>query len=201
MSSFYAISRGVGTNSYDSYISSLIIGPLNSSKYPSAMPSHTKGTLNGTRPTPPQFFPMQQPIYSTQNTNRRQQYIRALALSKLAKAKQTELAKSSTPTMYYNQRTGIRRPVSTHVNYIAPTPASAQIEILKSNAIGKSALKIGVPIEEPLSTKNYTPSTTRASLRRARSGGSAAPKKKTSIYNQSTAATPYRLGSLPRATY
>jgi hypothetical protein len=75
-------------------------------------------------------------------------------------------------------------------------------DIKKSVAIGKSAYKVGLPVNAPISTKNYYPSGTRSALQRARSGGCSAPKKKGSIYNYSlTQAGINGYGSIPRQTY
>jgi hypothetical protein len=71
------------------------------------------------------------------------------------------------------------------MNYIAPIQSSMYLNVLKSNAVGKSAYKVGLPLAAPITTKNYYPSGVRSSLRRARSGGCTAPKKKGSIYNTS----------------
>ena len=59
------------------------------------------------------------------------------------------------------------------------------VNILKSNAIGQTAYKVNLPNAAPTGSKSYYPSGTRSSLRRARSGGCTAPKKKGSIYNTS----------------
>jgi hypothetical protein len=69
--------------------------------------------------------------------------------------------------------------------YIAPVASSMHIDKLKRNAVGKSSYKVGLPQAAPISTKNYYPSGTRTSLRRARSGGCVAPKKKGAIENTS----------------
>ena len=88
------------------------------------------------------------------------------------------------------------------MNYIAPTPSSMYTNTLKSNAVGKSAYKQGLPIEDPISSKCYYPSGTGTSLRRARSGGCVAPKKKGAIENTSLRnGSIYAWGSLPRQNY
>ena len=69
------------------------------------------------------------------------------------------------------------------MNYIVPPPSSMYTNTLKSKAIGKTVYKVGLPIEAPISTKCYYPSGTRTSLRRTRSGGCVAPKKKGAIEN------------------
>ena len=74
-------------------------------------------------------------------------------------------------------------------------------DIRKSVAVGKSAYKVGLPLDAPTSTKNYYPSGTRSALQRARSGGCSAPKKKGSIYNTSLRPALGSWGALPRQTY
>ena len=59
------------------------------------------------------------------------------------------------------------------------------VNILKSNAVGQTAYKVNLPNSAPTSTKNYYPSGTRSTIRRARSGGCVAPKKKGAIENYS----------------
>jgi hypothetical protein len=108
----------------------------------------------------------------------------------------------SPPTMYYSSSSNRQYSVSTHMNYIVPQPSSMYTNTLKSIAVGKSAYKVGLPIEAPISTKCYYPSGTRTSLRRARSGGCVAPKKKGAIENYSLRDGQIcAWGSLPRQNY
>ena len=76
-------------------------------------------------------------------------------------------------------------PVSSHTNYIPPVPSSLYVNVRKSNAVGQSAYKVNLPNAAPTGTKSYYPSGTRSTLRRARSGGCVAPKKKGAIQNTS----------------
>jgi hypothetical protein len=57
--------------------------------------------------------------------------------------------------------------------------------IAKSNAVGQSGYKVNLPNYAPISTKVYMPSSTRSTIRRMRSGGCTAPKKKGAIQNTS----------------
>jgi hypothetical protein len=135
------------------------------------------------------------------NTNARQHYIRT-AQSVKSLAEQRSRAILSTGNKFFNYSNGKYSNVSTHMNYIAPKDSSLHIQKLKSNAIGKSGLKVGLPANSPYTTKNYYPSGIRSSVRRARSGGCVAPAKKGSIYN--TSSTNGRIcgwGSLPRQNY
>ena len=166
------------------------------------MAYHSYGTLAGQRPTPPQFYPSQEPVYSDMNTNARRQYLRATAISNIEKMKQDILGKLSSPVTKVIGSSQRQVAVSSHVNYIEPKPSSMYTDIKKSIAVGKSAYKVGMPIASPISTKNYYPSGTRSALQRARSGGCSAPKKKGSIYNTSLTQPGINgYGSLPRQGY
>jgi hypothetical protein len=201
MSTPYGISTSIGSMSYDNYVNAPITGPLSTNQYPCAMPYHSYGTLSGIRPTPPQFFPSQAPPYAEENSNARHQYLRT-AVSLPALTRQTLLAKFSRPTSSYSFSTGKFTAVSTHMNYIVPPPSSMHTSVLKSIAVGKTAYKVGLPIEAPTSTKCYYPSGTRTSLRRARSGGCVAPKKKGAIENYSLRDGQIcAWGALPRQNY
>ena len=184
MTTPYAVSRNIGSVSYNNYVNAPITGPLSTNQYPGIIPYHSYGTLVGIRPTPPQFYPSQEPVYAEMNTNARQQYLRT-SISNQRLQQQIALAKVSPPMAYVINSSQRQVAVSTHTNYIPPVPSSLYVNTLKSNAVGQSAYKVNLPNAAPISTKNYMPSSTRTSLRRARSGGCTAPKKKGSIYNTS----------------
>ena len=193
----YAISRNIGSSTYNNYVSAPINGPLNTNNYPGVIPYHNNGVLHGQRPTPPQFYPSQEPIDSQMNSNSRAQYIRTESKQQSQPIIGGQTVK---PTFYTWSSSNRKIPVSTHVNYISPVDSSMYLNRKKSVAIGKSVYKIGLPSNAPISTKNYNVSSTNSALRRARSSGCTAPKKKGSIYN-----THYTkgqgLGSLPRQNY
>lgn len=202
MTTPYGISVNIGSQNYNGYVNAPVIGPLSTNQYPYSMPYHNYGTLIGQRPTPPQFYPSQEPINSQMNTNARAQYLRATDLSSKTKFQQDIIGKLSSPQVYVSYSTQRQIPISTHVNYIAPIPSSMYVNIKKSVAVGKSAYKVGLPLSAPITTKNYYPSGTRTALRRARSSGCTAPRKKGSIYNVSlTNGNTCVWGSLPRQTY
>jgi hypothetical protein len=184
MTTPYSVSTSIGSVSYNNYVNSPITGPLSTSQTPCQIPYHSYGILSGIRPTPPQFYSMQEPVYSDMNINARQQYLRTCVNQKI-QSQNTFLAKSSSPLGYSISSTGRQVPVSSHMNYIAPIPSSLYVNIRKSNAVGQSAYKVNLPSETPITTKNYYPSGVRSSLRRARSGGCTAPKKKGAIQNVS----------------
>ena len=202
MTTPYGISRSIGSQSFQGYVNAPIIGPLNSSQYPNAMPYHSYGTLTGQRPTPPQFYAGQEPVYAEMLVNARAQYLRATGLSSIQKAQQDILGKLSPPTKKVSYSSQRQFAVSSHVNYIAPIPGSMYTNIKKSITVGKSAYKVGLPLEAPIGTKSYDTSFRRSALRRARSGGCTAPKKKGSIYNYSlTQPGISGWGSIPRQNY
>ena len=201
MTTPYGITTSIGSQSYSGYLNTPITKPLSTNNYPFSMQYHSYGTLTGQRPTPPQFFPSQEPVNSDMSVNARAQYLRATDLSAKKKAIEDALGKLSTPVMFTSYSTQRQVPVSSHVNYIAPIASSMFTNIRKSVAVGKSAYKVGLPLDAPISTKNYYPSGTRSALQRARSGGSAAPKKKGSIYNTSLRPSLGSWGALPRQGY
>lgn len=184
MTTPYAVSRNIGSVSYNNYVNSVITGPLSTNQTPCQIPYHSYGILNGIRPTPPQFYSSQTPVSAEMNTNARHQYLRT-SVNNQELQQQIALGKLSQPLSYIVQSSQRQVPVSSHTNYIPPIPSSLHVNILKSNAVGQSAYKVSLPYSDPISTKNYYPSGTRSSLRRARSGGCVAPKKKGAIENVS----------------
>jgi hypothetical protein len=201
MTTPYGVSTSIGSVSYNNYVNAPITGPLSTDQTPCHMPYHSYGVLAGIRPTPPQFYSSQEPVYADMNTNARHQYLRTSATKK-ALVEQMILAKKS-PVLAYQMYTSNRQvPISTHMNYIPPIPSSMYVNILKSNAVGQTAYKVNLPNSDPTSTKNYYPSGTRSSLRRARSGGCIAPKKKGAIENTSLSnGAVCAWGSLVRQNY
>ena len=161
MTTPYAVSTNIGSVSYNNYVNAPITGPLSTNQYPCAIPYHSYGILAGLRPTPPQFYPMQTPVDAQMNTNARHQYLRT-SVSNQRLQQQIALGK-----------------------YIPPVPSSLYLNTLKANAVGQTAYKVNLPNAAPTGTKSYYPSGTRSTIRRVRSGGCVAPKKKGSIYNTS----------------
>ena len=201
MTTPYAVSTNVGSVSYNNYVNAPITGPLSTNQTPCQIPYHSYGILNGLRPTPPQFYPSQEPVYSEMNTNARHQYLRT-SVSNQALQRQIALGKSSSPLGYVVQSSQRQVPVSSHTNYIPPIPGSLYINILKANAIGQSAYKVNLPNNAAIGSTSYYPSGTRSSIRRVRSGGCVAPKKKGSIYNTSlTNGKVCAWGSIVRQNY
>jgi hypothetical protein len=184
MTTPYAASVSIGSVSYDNYVNAPITGPLSTNQYPFAIPYHSYGTLTGIRPTPPQFFPSQEPNYAEMNTNSRHQYLRTFVNKDLL-AKQIALGKLSPAIAYSINSTGRMVPTSSHTNYIPPIPSSLYVNIVKSAAVGQSAYKVNLPPSAPISTKNYYPSGVRSTLSRVRRAGCNAPRKKGAIENTS----------------
>lgn len=94
-------------------------------------------------PTPIQFFPEQEPINVSQNTNLRQMYKRT----------------------YWNYSTNINnKQIGNSV-----TDSVSRLNRIKSKNLGKYVYKVGLPQNALISTKSYNPSTTRTTLNRVRS--------------------------------
>jgi len=201
MTTPYGITTSIGSQGYSGYLNTPITGPLSTNQYPYSMPYHSYGTLTGQRPTPPQFFPSQEPVNADMSVNARAQYLRATDLSAKQRAIEDAIGKISAPILFTSYSSQRQFAVSSHVNYIPPLPSSMFLNIKKSIAVGKSAYKVGLPLADPITTKNYYPSGTRSALQRARSSGCTAPKKKGSIYNTSLRPTLGSLGALPRQGY
>jgi hypothetical protein len=184
MTTPYSVTTSNGSVSYDNYVNAPITGPLSTNQTPCQIPYHNYGILSGSRPTPPQFYPMQEPVYADMNTNSRKQYLRT-AINKTVKTQQIALGKMTVPQSYVINSSQRQVPVSSHTNYIPPIPSSMYVNIVKSNAVGQTAYKVNLPNDIPTGTKSYYPSGTRTTIRRARSGGCVAPKKKGAIENNS----------------
>jgi len=182
MTTSYAVSRNIGSVSYNNYVNAPITGPLSTNQTPCHIPYHNYGALTGIRPTPPFFYPMQEPVYSEMNSNMRKQYLRT-AIGQSVKARQTALGKSSSSQLYVVNSSQRKVPVSGHCNYIPPIPSSMYVNIVKANAVGQSAYKVKLPNSAPISSKSYYPSGVRSTIKRVRSGGCTAPKKKGAIEN------------------
>jgi hypothetical protein len=201
MTTPYAASVSIGSVSYDNYVNAPITGPLSTNQYPFAIPYHSYGTLTGLRPTPPQFYPSQEPNYADMNSNSRYQYKRTY-VNRDALARQISLSKKSSSLGYSIHSTGRMVPTSSHTNYIPPIPSSLYVNILKSGAVGKSAYKVNLPLSAPISTKNYYPSGVRSTLSRVRRAGCSAPRKKGAIENHSlTNGKVCAWGSIVRQNY
>jgi len=130
----------------------------NSQQYPCAMPPHSSGVLIGTHPNPPSFYPHASDSFST---NSRRQY---LATQKLDTNSNSIL----------------------QTKYIAPGDCSLRTASCRSNSVGQSSYKQGLPESSPLSFKGSftTNNDERRALRRARSSGCVAPAKKNGINNK-----------------
>jgi len=186
---------------YSDIIVTPVYGPL-SHKYPYAAPKHNLGVLQGVHPTPPLFYPSQEPVFADQHTNARQHYRRTAESNRSIAIQRARAIEETQRNFQFNSSTGVAKQTSGHMNYIAPTDSSMRTQRLKANAVGKSGLKVGLAPQDPYSTKNYSQSTTRSAVRRARSGGCTAPAKKGSIFNTSlrTGRT-CAIGSIVRQTY
>lgn len=185
MTTPYSVSTSIGSVSYDNYVNAPITGPLSTNQTPSQIPYHSYGTLVGIRPTPPQFYPSQEPVNASMGSNARLHYLRTAHSAKSLAIQRERAIATATGNSFFNFSTGKRYSTSGHLNYITPIPSSMYVDIKKSNAVGQSSYKVNLPNDAPISTKNYYPSGTRSTIRRMRSGGCVAPKKKGAIENTS----------------
>ena len=201
MTTPYAVSTNIGSVSYNNYVNAPITGPLSTNQTPAQIPYHSYGILTGLRPTPPQFYSMQTPVNSNMNSNPRFQYLRT-SVSNQALQRQIALGKSSGPMEYVVRSSQRQVPVSTHTNYIPPIESSLYVNIIKANAVGQSAFKVNLPNSAPISSKSFTPSFLRTTIKRVRSGGCTAPAKKGAIQNTSLSnGRTCGWGSIVRQTY
>lgn len=127
-------------------------------QYPCAMPPHNSGVLIGIHPNPPSFYPHS---FDSMSTNSQRQYSQT----------QEAIAKSN---------------AILQTKYIPPEAYSLKVASIRSNSIGQSSYKEGLPNSAPLSFKGtFTTNTDeRRSRRRARSSGCVAPAKKNGINNK-----------------
>ena len=180
----YGVSVSKGSVTYDNYVNARIVGPLSTNQTPCHMPYHSYGVLTGIRPTPPQFFPSQQPVNANMSSIPRLHYLRAIqSFQEKVNQRKLVLLNNSTSSKF-SHSTGKMYNVSNHTNYITPIPASMQTRIVKSKAVGQSGYKVNLPNNAPISTKNYYPSGVRSTIKHVRSGGCTAPKKKGAIENR-----------------
>jgi hypothetical protein len=201
MTTPYGVSTSKGSVSYNNYVNAPITGPLSTSQTPGQIPYHSYGILNGISPSPPVFLPSNVPVNSEMNTNMRHQYLRTFVNNRI-KLQQLIEGKLSPPLGYHIKSYDSIKPISSHMNYISPIQSSQYINIKKANAVGQSSYKINLPNEAYTGSKSYFPSGTRSSIRRVRSGGCTAPKKKGAIENTSlTNGRTCAWGSIVRSNY
>lgn len=197
MSSHYSVARNIGSKSYDG-VYAPVNGALSTSQYPNTLPYHSYGILNGLRPTPPYFYPTQSPVNSNMYSNMRKQYLRAGG----NKNSENNYSLETYHTTAYNINSSNKKIPISNAKFNKPLSSDLYLNKLKSNAIGKSSYKIGLPNNAPISTKNYCPPTSRSALRKTRSSGCVAPKKKGAIENTSLCnSRVYGIGSFVRQTY
>lgn len=204
MTTPYAVSRNIGSVSYNNYVNTSITGPLSTNQTPRQIPYHNYGVLKGFRPTPPQFYPYQEPLFANMNSNARQHYLRTANSNKKI-FEEKALAKAHSPLSYSISSSQRQVPVSSHLNYITPISSSMYVDILKKISIGKNAFKIGLPSTAFTGTKDFYStqigSFTKHVVKRVRSGGCVAPKKKGAIHNYSLNRVSGSLGSIVRQNY
>jgi len=160
----YASTLGLGTGT--GFVHSRVTGPLNSHQTSPNLPYHSHSAVIG---TPPQFV---NSLNADMNSNIRQQALRANP-GKNNLTPPTPPPSLNDPPIYYRTTSQRMVPVSSHVNYIPPTDADQRINRLKTSTIGSVVFSGNVT-----STASMNQSTVRSSLRRARSSGAVAPRKK-----------------------
>ena len=148
--------------STNGYLIAPVVGPL-SHQFPSAMPPHSSGNLNGRHPNPPSFYPSD----NTGNySNSRYNYYRTIPSTKITAQDFEIMAK--------------KRKMNNNNN-----SSSLKTEYLKKVAIGKTSYKIGLPYEADLTYRSYNKNDVKQALSRTRSGGCIAPKKVGALENYS----------------
>jgi hypothetical protein len=148
--------------STNGYLITPVIGPL-SHQYPSAMPPHSSGNLNGRHPNPPSFYPSDN---TGEYANSRYNYYRTIPSTKITALDFEIMAKKKKMNNNNNS-------------------SSLKTDYLKKVAIGKTSYKIGLPYEADLTYRSYNKNDVKQALTRTRSGGCVAPKKVGAIENYS----------------
>lgn len=162
-------------SSYQNYVYSQVVGPLNTSQTPGQIEYHNKGSLNGITPNPPKFYPSDN---SSDFSQLRSQYIQSTQ-------KQQLLAREISKNNFFSKSSQKKYPTETgHMNYISPICSSMRTSILKRNSVGQSSYKQGLPVDAYLSFKSYDNNLVKSKLQRARSAGCVAPAKVGSIFNK-----------------
>ena len=184
---------------FDDIIVTPVYGPLSTNNYPNIIPRMNLGVLNGIRPNPPKFYPADG---ASEFSNARRAYYRTATVSNnpygiIAKSGGS-CGNSYSPSSNSNflgcvsllTKSGrgscISNSLGNSNKYSAPKSSSQFTSARKSNAVGKSSYKQGLPVNAPLSYKNYNTNDVKNALRYTRAGGCTAPAKKGSIFNRST---------------
>ena len=148
--------------STNGYLIAPVIGPL-SHQFPSSMPPHCSGNLNGRHPNPPSFYPSDN---TGEYANSRYNYYRTIPSTKLTAHDFEIMAK--------------KRKMNNNNN-----SSSLKTDYLKKVAIGKTSYKIGLPYESVLTYRSYNKNDVKQALTRTRSSGCVAPKKVGAVENYS----------------
>ena len=150
-----------------SYASGNIVGPI-THKNPISMPQHNLGVLFGKYPTPVAFYP----------SNMTNDYSVARNLYQRTYSHLNNVLPNNSSTSVYIPSLQKSVRILQHSTYIAPKTSYDYMTKLKSIHIGKSSYKQGLPYEAPLSYKGRDANESKRMLRRVRSGGTVAPRKK-----------------------
>jgi hypothetical protein len=180
MSNNYTSYYTLHPSSYQNYVYSQVLGPLNTSQTPGQIEYHNNGILNGVTPNPPKFYPSDN---SSEFSQSRKQYIYSTQKQQLL-AREKEISRNK-PYSFFSMSTQKQYPTETgHMNYISPICSSMRTSILKRNSVGQSSYKQGLPIEAELSYKKCDVNLVKTRLQRARSAGCVPPAKVGSIFNK-----------------
>jgi len=181
--SFIAFKQNGTTGFGNGYVGSAVTGPLNSRQTPGQMQPHNLGVLSGVRPNPPQFYPANG---ASEFSNSRHQYIRTNSNLRYPRETGIKNIPNQPPVRESNSATHRSYLVSQSTKYIAPQSSSLHIATRRSEAVGKSSYKVGLPTDANLSYKNFNNNDVKSRLRMIRGGGTVAPAKQGSIFNKAT---------------
>ena len=179
--SYYTLSPS--TQQGNNYLSTQVLGPLNSSQTPGNIEYHNYGALSGVHPNPPKFYPSDN---SSSFSQSRSQYVKCdTTVKQQIFSRDKVLLEEYKPFKFFSSSTQKKWPTETgHLNYITPIPSSMRTSILKRNSVGKSSYKQSLPVDAFLTYKSYDKSYLKSRLQRTRSSGCVAPKKVGSIFNK-----------------
>lgn len=173
MTTYYATSSHLGSRIRNDVYGPVRF-PLTVPKTPNSLSTIQHGELKGMRPTPYQFPIV--PLDSEESINSRAIYKYSLPLK--TNMIDYENARTLTPMKYHVSSLNRSFPVSIKKqNYTSPICSSQYSRLKKTIAIGKTDYKIGLPYNQPLSTKGVDRSYVQSKLRSVRNGGCTAPKK------------------------
>ena len=136
-----------------------VLHPLSTAQTPNTLPYHSYGMLFGIHPTPPLFYPGQEPVDTNMWTGPRQEYVRV------------QPWKPHLPTHMHHPVQGA------HTNYIAPLASGLYIHEPKRTAIGKSIQPVPTHRAAWMASKSVSSHVAMDARRRVRSTGGGGVRK------------------------